>query len=260
MRALRHHLLLVCRGVADQGDEWKKWALCGRFLPAVRRLAATFIGGWFLASLVMNAPRMMWLVAGLWLAAVWRTGRDIVKEERADEAFVQWLRDLIGDRNGVLLAEVLAGFHAAGMHPDWDVTVVRSICDRLGIPVKDSIKVSGSVSVGVHVDDLTSVWDVQVTPPPPATGDPSPAGLTSDNYPTTTRLEKSPGEGMTIVYPSGGPPAPAPAAEDEEADRQRLQDPANRATAAREEAFEDHLTDALSILREEVKEPWSDAS
>ena len=251
MRALRHHLLLVCRGVVDQGEEWKAWVGCGRFWPAVRRLAATFIGAWFLSSLVTNAPRLMWLVVGLWLAAVWRTGRDIVREERAETAFVQRLRDLIGDRNGVLLAEVLAEWHDAGLNLDWDVTVVRGICERLGIPVRDAIKVGGSVSIGVHVEDLTRVWDVQVTPPPPPSADPSPDGLTSDNYPTTPRVARSPGEGMTIIYPTGGTPAAAPQAEDEEAERQRVQAVVNRIVRARDEAFEEHLTDALDVLRGE---------
>ena len=248
MRALRRFLRLVSKGAATQWRNWVAWVLCRQFLPAVRRLAVTGLAGCFLWSMVSNAPRLLWLVVGLWLAAAWRAGRGIEEEARNEERFVQWVRDVIGDRNGVLLSELLSAWHEAGLNLDWDVAQVRSICERLGIPVRDKINVGKSVSVGVHVDDLTRVWDVQVTPPPVVEAAPSEA-VTSGNYSTT--LEATPigvGAGW-LVHESRKPVPDPPDADAAEAERLRVQAVVNDAYAAKEEAFEEHLSDALDILQ-----------
>jgi hypothetical protein len=241
-------LRLVSRGIAAQRKNWSKWVLCGRFVPAVRRLAGTGIGLWFLGSLVMNAPGMMWPAVGLWLAAAWRAGRNIEEETRNEERFVQWLRDVIGDRNGVLLSELLAAWHEAGVNLDWEVAQVRSICERLAIPVRDKLKVGGVVSVGVHVDDFTRVWDVEVTPPPPAQEAAPSEAVTSDNYLST--VEATPiAVGAAWSLHASRKPAPEGAdADAEEAERLRIQAVMNRVDELKEAAFEDHLTDALGIL------------
>lgn len=247
MRALRRTLRLICKGISNQRKAWAAWVLCGRFLPAMRRLAGTGLAGCFLLSLVLNAPRMLWPATGLWLAAAWRAGRAIEEEARNEERFVQWVRDVIGDRNGVLLSELLAAWHEADLNPDWDVAQVRAICERLEIPVRDKLKVGGVVSVGVHVDDFTRVWDVQVTPPPAERGAPSEA-VTSGNYSTT--VEATPiAVGAAWSLQASRKPAPEQSdADTKEAERQRLQEIATRDDATRREAFEDHLTDALGIL------------
>lgn len=161
---------------------------------------------------------------------------------------MQYVRDRIGDRNGVLLAELLAGLHAAEMHLDWDVTALRRVVERLGIPVRDKIKVSGDTSVGVHVDDLTHVWDVRVTAPPPQSGSPSREAVTRYNYPTASvdapALATSE-KGMMIKTPESS-------AADEEAERLRLQDYVNRVDAAKQAAFEEHFADALGILDDQA--------
>jgi hypothetical protein len=214
------------------------------------RLVALVVGCWVVGGIVLAARGTLWGLLVVWCVAAWRTGRRIEREEQAEAEFVQWIYERIGDRNGVLVAELLDGLHQSGMHRDWDASVLRGVIERLGISVRDSLKVDGTVSTGVHVDDLTAVWDVQVTPPPPQE-QPLPEGIAAGNYPTTSRIVQSPGEGMTIIYAADGPAA-APTVEDMEAERQRLQDSVNRVYAAREEAFEDHLADALAILREEV--------
>ena len=251
MRALRRTVRLICKGITAQRRTWTAWVLCGQFAPAVRRLAGTFIAGWFLLSLVLNAPQMLWLATGLWLAATWKAGRAIEEEARNEERFVQWLRDTIGDRNGVLLSELLAAWHEAGLNLDWDVAQVRAICERLEIPVRDKLKVGGVVSVGVHVEDFTRVWEVEVTPPPPQRGAPSEA-VTSDNYSTT--VEATPiAVGAAWSLQASRKPVPDKAGSDAtEAERQRLQEIATRDDATRREAFEDHLTDALGILHGEA--------
>lgn len=214
------------------------------------RLVALAVGCWVVGGIVLAARGALWVLLVVWCIAAWRTGRRIEREERAEAAFVQWIYERIGDRNGVLVAELVEGLHQSDMHRDWDASVLRGVIERLGIPVRDSLKVDGTVSTGVHVDDLTSVWDVQLTPPP-AQERPLPDGNAAGNYPTTPRITQSPGEGMTIIYASDDTPAASPPA-DTDAERLRLQDIVNRAATERAAAFEDHLTDALGILREEV--------
>lgn len=221
----------------------------------VYRVLGALFGGWMLGGMVLATREILWALAAAFLVAAWQTGRGVERREAARTALVQYLRDQIGDRNGVLLAQVLTGLHAAGMHTDWDVTVLRGVVEQqLGVLVRDSLKVDGAVSVGVHVDDLTDVWDVQPTPPPTPSGNPSPGAVTSDNYPTTPETPQ-PTEGVAWSPHASGQPAPAaPGPDAEEAERQRLQDLVNRVYAAREEAFEEHLTDALGLLQEEVNE------
>lgn len=166
------------------------------------RLVAAAVVCWVAGGIVLAERRILWLVLVGWCVAAWRTGRSIERQEAAEAEFVQWIRDRIGDRNGVLVAELLAGLHAARMHQDWDAATLRQVVERLGIPVRDSLKVGGTVSTGVHVDDLTTAWDVHPTPPPPDSGNPSPTGVTSDNYPTTPRVEESASGAQITVYPA----------------------------------------------------------
>lgn len=248
MRVLRRPVRLICKGIADQRRSWAAWILCRQFVPAMRRLAGTGLAGCFLLSLVLNAPQILWPATGLWLAAAYRTGRAIEEEQRNEERFVQWLRDTIGDRNGVLLSELLAAWHEADRNLDWDVAQVRAICERLEIPVRDKLKVGGTVSVGVHVEDLTRVWDVQVTPPPAPSANPSPDAVTSDNYSTTVEATPIAVGAAWSLQASRKPVPGTPDAGAVEAERLHLQAVTNGGAKAREDAFEDHLTDALGIL------------
>lgn len=177
------------------------WLLPGQWRTAGARLAGCTVTVGFAFTVLERAPFLMWLLAGGWCVAAWRIGRTEERTAAAEAEFVQWIWERIGGRNGVLLAELLAGLHAAGMHTEWDVTDVRAVVERLGIPVRDAIKVSGSVSIGVHVDDLTGVWDVDVAPPPAPSESPSPAGLTCGNYPTTPRVTVAAEGAQTIVTP-----------------------------------------------------------
>jgi hypothetical protein len=239
---------LVAAGAGGQRREWASWVGCGHARTALARLAGSAAAVWAVGALVWHTPGLMWPLAGGWLVAVWRRGREIERQQDAEAAFVQFLRDRIGDRNGVLLAELLAGLHAAEMHLDWDVTALRRVVERLGIHVRDKIKVSGDTSVGVHVDDLTHVWDVGVTPPPPPSGGPSREAVSRDNYPTTLADSPAPApseKGMMIKTPESS-------VTDEEAERLRLQDYVNRVDAAKQAAFEEHFTDALGILDDQA--------
>ncbi|MGY4903304.1 hypothetical protein [Streptomyces sp. 900116325] len=165
------------------------------------RLVALLVGCWVAGGIVLAARGTLWALLGVWCIAAWRTGRRIEREERAEAAFVQWIYERIGDRNGVLIAELLDGLHQSGMHKEWDAATLRGVVERLGIPVRDSLKVGGAVSTGVHIDDLTAVWDVHTTPPPVEERNPSPAPVSSDNYPTTLRVVHSASGAQVTVHP-----------------------------------------------------------
>lgn len=188
MTPLRRVLARIVTGSGLLWGQFATWLIAGRLRETAGRLLGVFAAGWMLGGMLLAARPLLWITAGAWCVAAYRTARTVERREASEAAFVQWIYDRIAGRNGVLLAELLAGLHAAQMHLDWDVTDVRAVVEQLGIPVRDAIKVSGTVSVGVHVDDLTAVWDVHVTPPPAPSESPSPGGLTSDNYPTTPRV------------------------------------------------------------------------
>lgn len=84
-------------------------------------------------------------------------------------ATLEWIRQQIGNRQGVHLRDLLDHAQAHGMHTDLDVTALRSHLERWGIPVRNRVRVRGlGVTVGIHRDDL---------PPLPA---PSPESGTPD--------------------------------------------------------------------------------
>lgn len=165
------------------------WLLPGQWRAASSRLAGCAVTSGFGFTVLDRAHAMAWPLAGGWCIAAWRIGRAVERQEAAEADFVQWIRDQIGDRNGVLVWELLDGLHQADMHKDWDAAALRDVIERLGIHVRDSLKVGGYVSTGVHIDDLRAAWDVHVTPPPAKVANPSPGPVTSENYPTTPRVD-----------------------------------------------------------------------
>ncbi|MEU3603035.1 hypothetical protein ABZ714_30650 [Streptomyces sp. NPDC006798] len=133
--------------------------------PALR--AGLLLGTAYLLTRAVRAtPALMWLLTGAWLAAAWRAGRtkNAQKTPDADRptadpedvhaATLDWIRDQIGDRNGIHLADLLAHAQAHGLHTDLDPAAFRAALDRWGIPVRDQLKVRGRNRPGVHRDDL----------------------------------------------------------------------------------------------------------
>ena len=108
------------------------------------------------------------------------------------------------------------------------------------------------MSVGAHVEDLTRVGDVELTPPPPVQGGASEGAVTSGNYSTTT--EATPiSEGAAWSLHAVRKPAPDPADQvATEAERLRLQHIADRAEAAKEAVFDGHVDDALNMTRDQA--------
>ncbi|WP_329315418.1 hypothetical protein [Streptomyces sp. NBC_01262] len=214
------------RGSPALARQWAAWVTGDNGRAVVRRGAGTAALAFIVAGLMTAAPWLFGPIAAIWWGvAAGRAGRAVLAREAAELAFVQLLRDAIGPRNGVLLADVLLLLHRDKLLVGWDVADVRVQCAALGIPVRDSIKVEGRVSTGVHIDDLLSAWDVEPTPPPKIRN-PSPAGISAGNYPATPQ-EASASEGVACA----------------------VQVPA---LAVEPDGFEDHLADALSILGQGV--------
>lgn len=217
---MTRHAHLIGTGTRALGSQLLDWVAAGTRRASAGRLAGLAAAGWMLGGMVIAAPGMLALVAAAWLVAGWRAGRDVEQREANQLAFVQLLRNLIGDRNGVLLSAVVAVLQER--NPDVELAHVRAQCEALGVPVRDKLKVDGSVSVGVHVDDLLGEWDVRAAPPPGGPRVMHPA-VNSGNYPTTPDREGSPeGVGCSPQLP----------------DEQLVGDD-----------FEDHLADALDILQ-----------
>jgi hypothetical protein len=168
-----------------------------------------------LAGSMLRAHPALWaLLALAWGISAWRAApppRRKHDPQAAKAAFVQLLRDCIGDRNGVLLADVLATAQAAGLWADWDIARVREGCDTVGVRVRDSIKVDGRVSAGVHRDDLEAAHP---TAPPTPSGTPPESGSSAGQPETTSATTPTPERGSVVDAVT----------------------------------FEDHLTDALNLL------------
>lgn len=83
-------------------------------------------------------------------------------EEDPREAFLDHLRRAIGNRNGILLRDL-------AQQPPLDrcgIPGIRAIADHHGVPIRSSIKVAGSTSVGIARADLPPLpqEDPQETP------------------------------------------------------------------------------------------------
>ena len=117
-------------------------------------------------GIVYAAPVLAVVPVVGWVVGAVLAGRKQLQREENEAAFVQLLRNL-------------------------EFGHVREQCQDLGIPVRDSLKVAGAVSPGVHVGDLLGVWDVHVTTPPPVEREWHTA-VTRENYPTTSEPDPAP--------------------------------------------------------------------
>lgn len=218
------------------------------------RCAAALAGAWIVGGIILASHSVLWILIPLWCLTARHAARVIERQAAADAALVQFIRDLIGHANGAHLAVIVDELTGEQDAPGdgWTFESLRTELERLEIPVRDSLKVAGGVSVGVHVDDLTHAWDVHLTTPP-RQGQPLPDGKAAGNYPTTPRITQTAGEEMTIIYVADTSHDGTPPADDKKAEALRLLDVVNRSAAARE-AFDDHFADALGILKEEVNE------
>lgn len=199
----------------------RAWAVVwpGEWREAGARWCAIGVVGSFPVTAVCLHPWLLAPAAGGWVAAALVVSKqagdkdegseaeavieDLEPEELDDAEFVAVLRAAIGDRNGVLLRDVATALEEARLTSGWTPADVRQQCDACGIPVKESIKVSGETSVGVHRDALPAA------PPAPSERGQvvgSSAGQDATTSPTaylTTPVVERHESGMTVIrYPA----------------------------------------------------------
>lgn len=156
-----HRLTTGAAALQRTAGEW----LFGEGLAAALRrctgatVATAFVGLTVYGTPVLAAPVLGGVLLAAWNAGIPENGEDQDEEEQepeelGDEEFIAVLRTEIGDRNGVLLRDIADALETAGLAVGWTVAEVRQQCDACGIPVKDSIKVAGKTSIGVHRDAL----------------------------------------------------------------------------------------------------------
>jgi hypothetical protein len=140
-----------------------------RLLAAAARCG---VGLWIGSGIFGGAhPSPLLLAAGTcaWCVAAWRAEPEEQQEQTEEQGAAgpvytdaeihqdatDRLRELIGDRNGVHLSVVLADWQARRwVAPEVTGAELGRQFQRRGIPVRASLKVSGSVGPGVHRDDL----------------------------------------------------------------------------------------------------------
>ncbi|WP_431784346.1 hypothetical protein [Streptomyces chumphonensis] len=156
----------VRRGYRDDLTGWKAAIGCwARAAVALGAIVALYL-------IARAAPWLMWLLTGVWLWAALRATRQRDKDtaeppeqdhqeppadapdEHHGDALLHLLHTLIGDRTGVHLAAVLEHLQQHGHGPGWTVSDLRARLDAVGVPVRRSVKVAGTVRAGVHRDDL----------------------------------------------------------------------------------------------------------
>lgn len=137
-------------------------------LGILLRAALLGLGLYLLARIVRALPVLMWLLAGGWLVAAWRSGRapeQAAAEGPAEaaeetppapdrEAIRTLLLEAMGNADKVHLRTALAYLQARGQWEGRTVTDMRLRLDSLGIPVGRGVKVAGVPTWGVRRCDL----------------------------------------------------------------------------------------------------------
>lgn len=154
------------------------------------RLFALGIAGYLAAYGCWHAPHIArFAVPGaivIWCVAAWCIAPPTVHEEATEEAVpvvveapsaqapddvyaatLAWIREQIGDRQGVHLRDLLDHAQQHGMFETLDVTELRTHLERWGIPVRKRVRVRGlGITVGIHGDDLPPLPDPDGQDPP----------------------------------------------------------------------------------------------
>lgn len=177
-----------------RADALTAWVRAGRrtdltgwraALGPLVRLAMLGAAAAVLYGVVRAVPWLMWLLTGAWLRAAWKAGTppaqeapEVVEEPpaepRADpgrEAVLTLLHEVIGDRRGAHLSEVLAHLQKEGHAPGWTVTDLRARLQALNIPIDPKLKLRGVPTRGVRRDALEALspTDTPSASPAPST-------------------------------------------------------------------------------------------
>jgi hypothetical protein len=168
-----------------RADALTAWVRAGRradldgwraALGPLVRLVILGVVAYAVWAIVRALPWLMWLLAGWWIRAAWRAGRDApaeAAEEAPDqavhalqvEALRQLLLDLMGTGSAVHLRTVLAHLQEHGQWEGRKVADLRVHLQRLDIPVDRSVKVAGTPTWGVRRRDLEAP-SLDVAPAP----------------------------------------------------------------------------------------------
>ncbi|WP_455361988.1 hypothetical protein [Streptomyces sp. SYSU K21746] len=203
VRAVAAHL---CAGSAALCRAYGAWLLPGSLGTASARLAGSAATGAFVGLMLYGSPALLWLAAGAWCVASWRTAvtSSVSGHQEApgleEGEFLDLLRATIGDARGVHLATLRDRLDDIASEQSWDIPAVRALCDAAGVAVRPSVRVRGlGVSVGVHADDVPA--------PPLAPSERGPVGGSSAGHGSTTatttpRVVVQHGGAQTTIYPA----------------------------------------------------------
>lgn len=142
-----------------------------RPVAATIRVGATGWLGLHLGPAMIDHPGLLASVGACWCWAAWRTRPTEESEQDPDEqaeddgprhtaaeirdAVHRLLHAAVAGRNGVHVVELLGELQTAGLiGTEVTVAELRRALEGWGIPVRDSLKVSGLNRPGIHRDDL----------------------------------------------------------------------------------------------------------
>ncbi|MDJ1137949.1 hypothetical protein [Streptomyces iconiensis] len=166
-------------------------------LDPLARLLGLAVLAWIGYQIVRVLPWLMWALTAGWCWAAWRAGTptsaeqeraadapqssptDAAKRSPEDtyEALLAWVREAIGERQGVHLRDLLANAQHNGLFKGLELGDFRAALERWDIPVRKRVRVRGlGVTVGVHRDDLPAPAGAPSgpLPEPEGQGDPDP--------------------------------------------------------------------------------------
>ncbi|MFB7589362.1 hypothetical protein [Streptomyces sp. NPDC056169] len=153
---------------AGRRDDLTGWRAA---LGPVVRLVLLGTAAYVALAVLRALPWLMWLLVGWWLRAAWKAYPALAEEEPEStaeapattspeavyDATLIWVRNQVGDRNGVHLSDLLTHAHAHHLLIGLDLPAFRAALERWGIPVRQQLKVGGKNRPGIHRDDLPDV-------------------------------------------------------------------------------------------------------
>jgi hypothetical protein len=159
-----------------KGDSWRavglRWAWVAACCAASVRMWQHAIGARVL--IVTALAVASWRSGGAAPAA--EADDDQEPEQETPEASPEQVRayllglvqDLIGNRNGVHLEQLLAELVRRGTVPaSYRITELRRDLIAAGIPVREQLKINGANRLGIHRDDLAAVGGGEAATTPP---------------------------------------------------------------------------------------------
>jgi hypothetical protein len=130
--------------------------------------------------------------------------------EMRREAYLRLLDAIIGDQNGVHLADLYATLRCYDHWARWTDAELRALLDDVGVPVRRTLRVGTVVGrSGVHIDDVLDRMTGVPVPSPPPTPTPAPqceeAGQSYVERPVERPVERGVEQGPEVAQ---APPKP----------------------------------------------------